>query len=170
MASSKRTSGWLTSGLTGLFLMAGVAGLAGLGKWGESIPLPERQSRVMAVMGDASKTAEIPPQLMVAIWSKESSFGKNLKSKTGSLGDFQFTRTTMTETLSHHGGVIARRLNKQAEKLEKSVDPKKRVRVQDIRDQARMVRQVHKATEGMNGKQIRNYAAANSKKIDYLRK
>jgi hypothetical protein len=113
---------------------------------GQNAPAPadlsDRQRRVMSVMDDASKTAGVSPKLMVGLWGYESSFGKNLKSNTGSSGDFQFTRATMAETIRDNGTTMAARL-----------------RARGLNNEADMVENVQRQVRGMNGDQIKAFVA-----------
>lgn len=112
----------------------------------------ERQGRVMSVMDDAAKSAGISTKLMIGVWGFESSWGTKLKSPTGCLGDFQFSRATMVEAMSKDGDKIADRL-----------------RAQGMTEQAEMADAIHAQTKGMSGEQMRNFAARNKTAIDALR-
>ncbi len=112
----------------------------------------ERQGRVTNVVANAAEAANISPDLIVGLWGFESRFGKNLKSPTGALGDFQFTRTTMVETISKNG-----------EEIEKGL------RAQGLDADADMVKTMHQQTRDMNGAQIKSFASRNQGNIDTLR-
>lgn len=128
----------------------------------------ERQSRVMAVLGDASKSAGVSSDLAVGMWGYESSFGRNLKSHTGCQGDFQFTRTTMTEVISKKGTVIAADLNEKAKEFAASSNPAQRTLAPDLQKQAELVLNIEAQTKGMNGDQLKSFANRNRSVIDSL--
>lgn len=112
----------------------------------------ERQTRVMSSMDDAAKSAGISSKLMIGVWGYESTWGTRLKSPTGCLGDFQFSRATMVEVMSKDGDRIAERL-----------------RAQGKTEQAEMVQAVHQQTKGMSGPQIERFAGNNKQAVDALR-
>ncbi len=112
----------------------------------------ERQGRVIDVMDDAAKSAGISTKLMIGVWGFESTWGKNLKSPTGCLGDFQFSRVTMVEVMSRNGDKIADRL-----------------RTQGMTEQAEMADAIHAQTKGMSGPKMRKFADNNRAAIDALR-
>ena len=129
----------------------------------------ERQSRVMSVLPDAAKSAGVSSDLAVGMWGYESSFGKNLRSNTGCEGDFQFTRTTLAETVSKKGTIIAANLNQKAQEFGKSADPALRARAADLQKQATVVETMHSQTKGMNGEQLKSYASKNKDAVDAIR-
>ena len=112
----------------------------------------ERQTRVMSVMDDAAKSAGISSKLMIGVWGYESTWGTKLKSPTGCLGDFQFSRATMVEVMSKDGPKIAERL-----------------RANGKAEQAEMVEAVHLQTKGMSGQQMKNFGSNNKAAVDALR-
>lgn len=114
--------------------------------------LNDRQQRVMSVMADAADKAGVNRAYMVGLWGYESSYGKNLKSPTGAQGDFQFTRTTMVETISKNGDAIANNLRERG-----------------LNEQADLVQKMHQATKGMSGEGIKSFAANNKTAVDTLR-
>jgi hypothetical protein len=90
----------------------------------DNLTFSERQKSVMSVMDDAAKTAGVQQEFLAGLWGVESSFGKNRKSPSGCLGDFQFTQKTFKSMMNEHGDVIADRLRAQgdvklAERIEK---------------------------------------------------
>lgn len=105
----------------------------------------DRQTRVLSVLNDAASVAGISTNLMVGVWGKESSFGKNITSPTGSKGDWQFTRISMAETIAQKGDVIAARL-----------------RANGLDDDAQRVETMHNQIKSFSPAGIRAYARSSA--------
>ena len=112
----------------------------------------ERQTRVINSIGDAADTAGVSKEFMVGLWGFESSYGQNRKSNTGCLGDFQFTRLTMVDTLAKDGDKIVARLQARG-----------------LTNEAKLVQDMHNQTKAMTPAQIRQFAKSNTEVVDALR-
>lgn len=107
----------------------------------EPVSAQDRQTRVMSVLNDAASVAGISTNLMVGVWGKESAFGNNILSETGSKGDWQFTRITMAGTIAQKGDIIAARL-----------------RAHGLNDDAQRVEDMHETIKSFSPAGIRAYA------------
>jgi len=68
--------------------------------------LRERQEQVASALTAAAKSAGISPNLMVGVWSVESTFSSNLRSPTGCMGPWQFERKSMVDRIAVDGKTI----------------------------------------------------------------